>query len=195
MGRGSGARWSDGILPAETSPREPPRNSMLATPPQRIPSIAKARSPRFRRSFIRDCRRICQFQETNRRRSCCAAKTIDREFPKGFPQLFIQLKHAGVPAELHVYTGVGHGFGIRSANTGAIAGWPDHFLEWRGDPRLPEAQIEIRKAQGPIYRQACALIASLTAAPTAFKLGRRISSYSRETTMPSAPASKPFNTA
>lgn len=49
---------------------------------------------------------------------------------EGLPALFIQLKHAGVPAELHVYTGVGHGFGIRSANTGAIAGWPDRFLEW-----------------------------------------------------------------
>ncbi len=51
---------------------------------------------------------------------------------EGLPELFIQLKHAGVPAELHVYTGVGHGFGIRSANTGAIAGWPDQFLEWLG---------------------------------------------------------------
>jgi acetyl esterase/lipase len=49
---------------------------------------------------------------------------------EGLPQLFVQLKHAGVPAELHVYAGVGHGFGIRSANTGAIAGWPDRFLEW-----------------------------------------------------------------
>jgi acetyl esterase/lipase len=49
---------------------------------------------------------------------------------EGLPELFVQLKHAGVPAELHVYTGVGHGFGIRSANTGAIAGWPDRFLEW-----------------------------------------------------------------
>jgi acetyl esterase/lipase len=51
---------------------------------------------------------------------------------EGLPQLFIQLKHAGVPAELHVYTGVGHGFGIRSANTGAIANWPDQFLAWLG---------------------------------------------------------------
>ncbi len=51
---------------------------------------------------------------------------------EGLPQLFMQLKHAGVPAELHVYTGVGHGFGVRSANTGAIAGWPDRFLEWLG---------------------------------------------------------------
>ena len=49
---------------------------------------------------------------------------------EGLPELFLQLKHAGVPAELHVYTGVGHGFGIRSTNTGAIAGWPDRFLEW-----------------------------------------------------------------
>jgi acetyl esterase/lipase len=49
---------------------------------------------------------------------------------EGLPQLFVQMKHAGVPAELHVYAGVGHGFGIRGANTGAIAGWPDRFLEW-----------------------------------------------------------------
>jgi len=35
-----------------------------------------------------------------------------------------------VPSELPVSTGAGHGFGIRSANTGAIAGWPDRFLEW-----------------------------------------------------------------
>jgi acetyl esterase/lipase len=52
------------------------------------------------------------------------------DISEGLPELFVQLKHAGVPAELHVYTGVGHGFGIRSANTGAIAEWPDRFLEW-----------------------------------------------------------------
>ena len=51
---------------------------------------------------------------------------------EGLPELFIQLKHAGVAAELHVYAGVGHGFGIRSANKGAIAGWPDRFREWLG---------------------------------------------------------------
>jgi acetyl esterase/lipase len=51
---------------------------------------------------------------------------------EGLPALFIQLKHAGVPAELHVYTAVGHGFGVRSANTGAIAEWPERFLEWLG---------------------------------------------------------------
>jgi acetyl esterase/lipase len=49
---------------------------------------------------------------------------------EGLPALFVQMKHAGVPAELHVYTGVGHGFGIRNANAGAIAEWPDRFLEW-----------------------------------------------------------------
>jgi acetyl esterase/lipase len=51
---------------------------------------------------------------------------------EGLPALFIQTKHAGLPAELHVYTGVEHGFGIRTAITGAIAGWPDRFLGWLG---------------------------------------------------------------
>jgi len=48
----------------------------------------------------------------------------------GLPTLFVQLKHVAVPSELPDSTGAGHGFGIRSANTGAIAGWPDRFLEW-----------------------------------------------------------------
>ena len=37
---------------------------------------------------------------------------------------------AGAQAELHIYDGVGHGFGIRSGNTGPIAAWPTRFLEW-----------------------------------------------------------------
>jgi acetyl esterase/lipase len=51
---------------------------------------------------------------------------------EGLPELYLQMKRSGVPVELHVYTAVGHGFGVRSANTGAIAGWPDRFLEWLG---------------------------------------------------------------
>jgi acetyl esterase/lipase len=52
------------------------------------------------------------------------------DIAEGLPELFVQLKRAGVPAELHVYSGVGHGFGVRSANTEAIAGWTGRFLEW-----------------------------------------------------------------
>lgn len=52
------------------------------------------------------------------------------EISQGLAELYLALRRDGVSAELHVYTGVGHGFGLRARNTGAIAGWPDRFLEW-----------------------------------------------------------------
>jgi acetyl esterase/lipase len=43
--------------------------------------------------------------------------------------LFIELKKAGVPAELHVYAKGGHGFGMR--NTGhPINTWPQRCADW-----------------------------------------------------------------
>jgi endo-1,4-beta-xylanase len=52
------------------------------------------------------------------------------DISQGLAELYLALRRDGVSAELHVYTGVGHGFGIRARNSGAIAGWPDRFLEW-----------------------------------------------------------------
>jgi acetyl esterase/lipase len=46
------------------------------------------------------------------------------------PELFVAMKKAGVSAELHEYAGVGHGFGIRLSAHGAVAGWPEVFVEW-----------------------------------------------------------------
>ena len=46
------------------------------------------------------------------------------------PELFIALKKAGVPAELHEYAGVGHGFGLRLSQHGGVAEWPQVLLEW-----------------------------------------------------------------
>lgn len=43
--------------------------------------------------------------------------------------LFSALRHAGVPAELHVYATGGHGFGMGS---GATASWPALCAEWMG---------------------------------------------------------------
>jgi endo-1,4-beta-xylanase len=55
----------------------------------------------------------------------------DREnISQGLPELYLALKKAGVSAELHVYAGIGHGFGMRTRNQGAIAGWPARFVEW-----------------------------------------------------------------
>jgi len=49
---------------------------------------------------------------------------------QGLPELYLAMKKAGVSAELHVYAKVGHGFGFRPANKGAVAGWPVRFHEW-----------------------------------------------------------------
>ena len=45
---------------------------------------------------------------------------------------YLKFKQAGVPAELHIYSGVGHGFGQRSTTTGPISEWLDRFTEWLG---------------------------------------------------------------
>ena len=43
------------------------------------------------------------------------------------PKIYLLFKAAGVPVELHIYTGVGHGFGLRP---GPAAGWADQFRAW-----------------------------------------------------------------
>ena len=59
----------------------------------------------------------------------CGAE--DREnIAQGVPQFYLDLKRAGVSAELHVYAGVGHGFGLRLSQHGAVSQWPEVFLEW-----------------------------------------------------------------
>jgi len=52
------------------------------------------------------------------------------DISQGLPELYLELKKAGAVAELHVYTGVGHGFGVRATTKGAIANWPARFLEF-----------------------------------------------------------------
>ncbi len=53
-----------------------------------------------------------------------------QDISAGLPQLYLQMKRAGVPAELHIFAGVGHGFGIRKTNTGNVSTWPDLFYGW-----------------------------------------------------------------
>ncbi len=52
------------------------------------------------------------------------------EIAQGLPELYLALKRASVSAELHVYAGVGHGFGIRQNNGPAVSLWPQLFLDW-----------------------------------------------------------------
>jgi len=49
---------------------------------------------------------------------------------QGLPELYLALKKAGASAELHVYSGVGHGFGLRASTKGPVALWPERFHQW-----------------------------------------------------------------
>jgi acetyl esterase/lipase len=53
-----------------------------------------------------------------------------KDISEGLPELYLALKKAGAVAELHVYTGVAHGFGVRSSTKGAVASWPSRFLDF-----------------------------------------------------------------
>lgn len=54
----------------------------------------------------------------------------------GMAEVYLQYKKAGVPAELHIYSNAGHGFGYRPESKGAFGAWPDRFLEWLADSNL-----------------------------------------------------------
>ncbi len=54
--------------------------------------------------------------------------------------LTMELKKAGVPAELHIYDAGGHGYGLRLVSTLPITTWPKRCEEWlsrRGLLKLP----------------------------------------------------------
>jgi endo-1,4-beta-xylanase len=49
---------------------------------------------------------------------------------EGLPELYLQMKRAGISAELHVFAGVGHGFGMRDRLSGPVSHWLEHFRGW-----------------------------------------------------------------
>ena len=49
---------------------------------------------------------------------------------QGLPELYLAMKKAGAQTELHIYTKVGHVFGLRATSKGPVAQWPQRFLEW-----------------------------------------------------------------
>lgn len=62
------------------------------------------------------------------------------DISQGLPKLYLAMAQMHVSAELHVYAGVGHGFGVRARNPAPVSGWPLLFLEWmrtRGFLRRP----------------------------------------------------------
>jgi acetyl esterase/lipase len=67
--------------------------------------------------------------ETSRAFLACGA--MDRvDISQGLAEYYLSLARLHVSAELHIYAGIGHGFGVRSSNKPPIADWPELFLEW-----------------------------------------------------------------
>ena len=55
------------------------------------------------------------------------------DIAEGIAQVYLKYKKANIPAELHIYSNAGHGFGMRERNKGAVAGWIDRFYDWLSD--------------------------------------------------------------
>ncbi|MBI3870181.1 MAG: alpha/beta hydrolase [Verrucomicrobia bacterium] len=56
-----------------------------------------------------------------------------QDIAEGLAEAYLRFKRAGVPAELHIYSAAGHGFGMRAGMKGAVAGWATRFEEWMQD--------------------------------------------------------------
>ena len=66
-----------------------------------------------------------------------AAGYKDRpDISEGLAKVYLLFKAAGVPAELHLYAGAGHGFGVRDTNTTPAGAWIVRFHEWLADQKF-----------------------------------------------------------
>jgi acetyl esterase/lipase len=65
----------------------------------------------------------------------------DRVLAENSVQMYLALKRAGVPADLHVYASGGHGFGLRPS-ADACSTWPQRCEAWLRGLRIlkPEPQ-------------------------------------------------------
>ena len=52
------------------------------------------------------------------------------EVVAGITNIYLALRAAKVPAELHLYDGVPHGFGMRPTLKGPVSHWPQVFVDW-----------------------------------------------------------------
>lgn len=61
--------------------------------------------------------------------------------PDNSVRMYLALKHAGVPAELHVYSLGGHGFGLRPSDK-PCSTWPQSCADWLRAQGLLKAQAQ-----------------------------------------------------
>jgi endo-1,4-beta-xylanase len=66
--------------------------------------------------------------------------TDRKDISEGLAEVYLRFKRAGVPAELHIYSTGGHGFGLRSKNAKPVGAWGQRFEEWMLDSGLVKKQ-------------------------------------------------------
>jgi len=59
--------------------------------------------------------------------------TDRKDISEGLAETYLRFKRAGVPAELHIYSTGGHGFGLRASNQKPVGAWITRFDEWMND--------------------------------------------------------------
>jgi acetyl esterase/lipase len=55
---------------------------------------------------------------------------------EGLAEFYLKCKRVGASAELHMYAGAGHGFGVRDTNTTPSGAWIARFHEWMADRKF-----------------------------------------------------------
>jgi acetyl esterase/lipase len=66
-----------------------------------------------------------------------AAGYGDRQnISEGLAEFYLKCKRAGVSAELHMYAGAGHGFGVRDTNKSPAGAWIARFHEWMAERKF-----------------------------------------------------------
>ena len=59
-----------------------------------------------------------------------AAYNDRQDIAEGLAEVYLRFKRAGAPAELHMYSTGGHGFGLRASNNRPAGSWMVRFEEW-----------------------------------------------------------------
>ncbi len=66
----------------------------------------------------------------------CAGCLDRQDISEGLAEAYLRFHKAEVSAELILYAGVGHGFGVHAGDMGAAAAWPERFVEWLTQAKL-----------------------------------------------------------
>ena len=77
----------------------------------------------------------CSFDDRADIAGPSAPNYATRPAPAGLADVYLRYKALNIPAELHIYSTGGHGFGARNRPI-AEAAWMDRYIDWMADRGL-----------------------------------------------------------